>query len=285
MANKHPNLLENTLANIFSTRIIGNKTHGDLAEIGLTEFINRFMYDYECIHVGKEAYRKKKQEEDIAVREIINNPDKLYIPISLKAYGIGYLQLSTDKSSQMYNYLSGLKLNDITEAQQIQKFFYYIPQSNILPLIYKENKITEKHPDLSGECNILIFDTSKAATDTKRIVFIDQAQEFDFNTGKVVPQTSGKQRKYPIFMFLNSHNKYICEVRYGNKAANALQRGWWSNTKKASNYFTSICKDWITYNERKDLIKLIEQALNSSILGQQKANVILKRDIDKRKHL
>ncbi|MBR1786876.1 MAG: hypothetical protein IJ756_06965 [Paludibacteraceae bacterium] len=78
MANKHPNLLENTLANIFSTRIIGNKTHGDLAEIGLTEFINRFMYDYECIHVGKEAYRKKKQEEDIAVREIINNPDKLY---------------------------------------------------------------------------------------------------------------------------------------------------------------------------------------------------------------
>ena len=29
-------------------RLIGNKTHGDLAEIGMAEFINQFMYDWLC---------------------------------------------------------------------------------------------------------------------------------------------------------------------------------------------------------------------------------------------
>ncbi len=285
LTDKHPMLLENTLANIFSTRIIGNKTHGDLAEIGLTEFVNRFMYDYECIHVGKESFRKKKQEEDIAVKEILNNPSNKYIPISLKAYGFGYLQLSTDKSAQMYNYLIGLNLKDITDSQKIQTFFdNYIPQSNILPLIYKENKVTKKNPNLSGKCNILIFNTANAVNDTKRIVFIDKAQESDFKNSSVVSQKTKKQRKYPIFMFLNSKNQYICEVRYGDKAANALQRGWWSNTKNASEYFSPICNNWIVYNERKELIRLLEQALNSSISGQRKANEILKRDINRRKH-
>ena len=43
--------LENTLANIFTMRYIGNKTHGDMAEIGLTEFIRLFMYDFDCIDI------------------------------------------------------------------------------------------------------------------------------------------------------------------------------------------------------------------------------------------
>jgi len=46
LASKNQKLVINTLSNIFSMRIIGNKTHGDLAEIGMAEFINQFMYDY-----------------------------------------------------------------------------------------------------------------------------------------------------------------------------------------------------------------------------------------------
>jgi hypothetical protein len=34
-------------------RLIGNKTHGDLAEIGMVEFINQFMYDFKSVHVEK----------------------------------------------------------------------------------------------------------------------------------------------------------------------------------------------------------------------------------------
>lgn len=45
-ARKSPDLITNTLSNIFTMRIIGNKTHGDMAEIGIAEFIDQFMDDY-----------------------------------------------------------------------------------------------------------------------------------------------------------------------------------------------------------------------------------------------
>ena len=38
---KHPDLITMTLSNIFTMRLIGNKTHGDLAEIAISEFINQ----------------------------------------------------------------------------------------------------------------------------------------------------------------------------------------------------------------------------------------------------
>ncbi len=53
-ANKHPDLITTTLSNIFSMRLIGNKTHGDLAEIAIAEFINQYMYDFRSLHVGKD---------------------------------------------------------------------------------------------------------------------------------------------------------------------------------------------------------------------------------------
>ena len=39
---KNPNLITTTLGNIFTMRLVGNKTHGDLAEIAIAEFIKRF---------------------------------------------------------------------------------------------------------------------------------------------------------------------------------------------------------------------------------------------------
>ena len=92
---KHPSLIATTLGNIFTMRLIGNKTHGDLAEIAIAEFINQYMYDFHSIHVGKDLYRAKSKEEDI---KIINKITKTEFPVSLKAYGIGPLQLSTDKN-------------------------------------------------------------------------------------------------------------------------------------------------------------------------------------------
>ena len=50
---KNPSLITTTLSNIFTMRLIGNKTHGDLAEIAIAEFINQYMYDFRSIHVGK----------------------------------------------------------------------------------------------------------------------------------------------------------------------------------------------------------------------------------------
>lgn len=96
---KHPNLTTITLSNIFTMRLIGNKTHGDLAEIAIAEFINQYMYDFRSIHVGKDLFRAKSHEEDI---KVINEISKAEFPISLKAYGDGPLQLSTDKSCGMF---------------------------------------------------------------------------------------------------------------------------------------------------------------------------------------
>lgn len=52
LISKHPALITTTLSNIFTMRLIGNKTHGDLAEIAISEFINQYMYDFKSVHVG-----------------------------------------------------------------------------------------------------------------------------------------------------------------------------------------------------------------------------------------
>src|SRR3990172_4198789 len=93
LVSKHPDLITTTLSNIFTMRLIGNKTHGDLAEIAISEFINQYMYDFRSKHVGKDLYRAKSREEDI---KIMNEVTKAEFPVSLKAYGDGPLQLSTD---------------------------------------------------------------------------------------------------------------------------------------------------------------------------------------------
>jgi len=61
---KNPELIVITLSNIFTMRIIGNKAHGDMAEIAITEFINQYMYDFQATHVGKELFRSKAHEFD-----------------------------------------------------------------------------------------------------------------------------------------------------------------------------------------------------------------------------
>src|SRR5574337_926024 len=99
LISKNPHLITTTLSNIFTMRLIGNKTHGDLAEIAIAEFINQYMYDFRSVHVGKDLYRAKTHEEDI---KIINEITKTEIPVSLKAYGDGPLQLSTDKQFSMF---------------------------------------------------------------------------------------------------------------------------------------------------------------------------------------
>lgn len=142
-----------------------------------------------------------------------------------------------------------------------------------MPLIYDEKK---------QRCNIMIFNHNKAINKTKRIVYVDKKQRFDIKTGKVI---SGEGRSHPIFMFVDSKNNYICEVRYGGASANALQRGLWTHTKNALNYFDSLTNGWIDYSHNLTLVKLFSLALNSSEQGHKLANVVLQKDIDRLKTL
>jgi hypothetical protein len=253
---KHPNLVTTTLSNIFTMRLIGNKTHGDMAEIAIAEFVNQYMYDFESVHVGKDLYRAKSHEEDI---KIINQVTKEHFSVSLKAYGDGPLQLSTDKNFLMFPRLER-EGGDITSKEKITAVFEDAVFSdfhniNVLPLIYDEKKQL---------CNILVFDYDLACR----------------NTARIAREGEGRGRKHAVFRFYDDKGDYICEVRYGDAAANALQRGLWTNTKRGLKYFNSITSGWISYSHNPVLVKLFSQALVSSTAGHSSALEVIKRDIE-----
>nr|AFR59348.1 SspI [Sphaerotilus sp. ATCC 13925] len=252
---KHPNLITMTLSNIFTMRLIGNKTHGDLAEIAISEFINQYMYDFKSIHVGKDLYRAKSKEEDITVE---NEITKEKFPISLKAYGDGPLQLSTDKNFLMYPLLEeiGAFINAKEKIEEIfaNEAFSCFSEINVLPLIYDEKR---------QRCNILVFDAARARAETAYIR----------------KETEGSGRKHPAYRFFDKNKNYICEVRYGNAAANALQRGLWTNTKNATSFFDSVTNGWVDYSHNLVLVKLLSHALVSSRKGHEAALEEIKKDI------
>ena len=258
LISKNPHLVTTTLSNIFTMRLIGNKTHGDLAEIGIAEFINQFMYDFKAQHVGKDLYRAKEHEEDI---KIINEVTKAEFPVSLKAYGDGPLQLSTDKNFQMFPKLktlgSRIEGNSLASVWN-DPVFAEFGALNVLPLIYDEKK---------QRCNILVFDSANARTRVTRIMLED----------------AGHGRKHPVFRFYDSDDDYVCEVRYGNATANALQRGLWTHTKNGLKYFESVTNGWIDYSHNLVLVQLFSHALVATNKGHEAALEILKQDIEAQK--
>ncbi len=256
LINKNPRLITTTLSNIFTMRLIGNKTHGDLAEIAIAEFINQYMYDYRSTHVGKDLYRAKSHEEDITIKNELTEKE---FPVSLKAYGKGPLQLSTDKMSGMFTLLSQHG-KSISEKKTIEKIysnqaFSSFHNVNILPLIYDEK---------TQLCNILVFNSEKARQSTYLIK----------------KEIAGSGRKHPVYKFLDKAGNYICEVRYGGTDANALQRGLWTNTMRASSFFESVTGGWISYSHNEILVSLFSHALVCERDGHQDALSKIKENIE-----
>ena len=259
LISKQPELITTTLGNIFTLRLVGNKTHGDLAEIAIAEFINQFMYDFRSVHVGKDLYRAKSQEEDI---KIINEITEDEFPVSLKAYGDGPLQLSTDKTNSMFPLLEQ-EAADIVGTDSVSRIldepaFTSFSNVNVLPLIYDEKK---------RRCNIMVFDYLRARQATVRIT----------------REEAGRGRKHPVYRFYDAEEDYICEVRYGGAAANALQRGLWTHTRKGIKFFDSITSGWIDYAHNHVLVDLFSHALVSSAAGHATALEKVKEDINRLK--
>jgi len=257
---KNPQLITTTLSNIFTMRLVGNKTHGDLAEIAIAEFISQYMYDFKSIHVGKDLFRAKQSEEDI---KIVNEVTQAEFSVSLKAYGDGPLQLSTDKQSLMYTMLAkgGPDIRDKPAISAIlnNPVFDNFKNINVLPLIYDEKNL---------RCNILVFDLDKAKTEAARVTLMEAG--------------AGK-RKHPVYRFYDGQGDYICEVRYGGATANALQRGFWTHTKNAFKYFDSLTAGWIDYSLNTVLVKLFSHALLSTQKTHELVLEELRKDIEEQK--
>jgi hypothetical protein len=221
-------------------REIGNKTHGDLAEIAIAKFIQAYIPNYECKHVGKALFRAKDEEEDI----LVILPNKSELKISLKAYGDGPLQLSTNKDSSMFSYLTDqIGKTELTDKEKIRniinnEIFQSFYKVNVLPLIYNEREY---------KCKIVVFEVEKAFNEVCKIEYISQ----------------GNGRKHPIYKFLNKDNGYIFEVRYGDVSANALQRGLWTHTKNADLYFRNLTNGWINYSVNYNLLEILAALLVS----------------------
>jgi hypothetical protein len=136
---------------------------------------------------------------------------------------------------------------------------------NVLPLIYDEKK---------QRCNILVFDYEAARNQTETIVREDSSSEAG---GK------GRGRKHPVFRFYDAAGDYICEVRYGDAAANALQRGLWTHTRNALKHFDSVTNGWISYSHNHVLVKLFSHSLISTAAGHTLALEKVKEDIERLK--
>lgn len=244
--------IHDVLANVFSMRIIGNKTHGDLAEIALTEYINQFVEGFSAKHTGKEKFRAKEFEEDIRVKDIKTEEE---IPISIKAYGVGALQLSTNKNSSMFTYLRRVVGDgEVTNTTEIKKIlnnscFADFSGVNVLPLIYNEKEMSFR---------VITFDLRKAYESIRFIKFL-------------LPRKLGNKKTFPIYKFFDEKggikvrekNGYVFEVRYGDTKANALQRGMWTSTRNsnARSYFREVLNG--TYEINEPLINLISKILVS----------------------
>ena len=102
-------------------------------------------------------------------------------------------------------------------------------------------------------------------------------------TVRIAREEAGRGRKHPVYRFYDAEDDYICEVRYGDAAANALQRGLWTDTKRGLKFFDSITNGWIDYAENRVLVKLFSHALVSSAAGHTIALDKIKEDIDRLK--
>ncbi|OGY10962.1 MAG: hypothetical protein A3H88_01615 [Candidatus Blackburnbacteria bacterium RIFCSPLOWO2_02_FULL_44_9] len=239
----NPRVIRSVLANIFSMRIIGNKTHGDLAEIALTEYISQFVGGYSARHTGKEKFRAKEFEEDIRVKDLQSGEE---IPVSIKTYGFGPLQLSTNKDSSMFSFLrKTVGGGEIRDVQQIKKIlgnpcFADFNGVNVLPLIYNERAMAFK---------VIVFDLVKAYSSVRCIRFLP-------------PRDFGSNRQtFPIYKFYDADGGYVFEVRYGDAKANALQRGMWTHTENAHKYFRELLSG--EYGINQPLINLLSKILVS----------------------
>jgi hypothetical protein len=182
--------------------------------------------------------------------------------VSLKAYGDGPLQLSTDKNFQMFPKLKaiGKLIKNKSDIARIwaDPAFSEFSTMNVLPLIYDEKK---------QRCNILVFNSRVAKASVARVAC----------------EETGRGRMHPVYRFYDAEGDYICEVRYGSGTANALQRGLWTHTKNGLKYFDSVTAGWIDYSHNHVLVKLFSHALLSTSKGHDAALVKLKEDIDEQK--
>ena len=209
---------------IFSFREFGNKTHGDMAEVLFDHYVNKYITHFESHHIGKKRFRAKESEEDL---EIVEKKTGKKFFLSLKNYGDnGPLQIRTDKENRLFDTLRKVS----SKRKSISK-------KSVLPVL-------TDLLDIYVLC--FLYDEKEH---TFRVCVVDtSAMVKKLHTIRKVP--AGGRRKHPIYEFLDKDGNYMFEVRYGGATANALQRGIWTKTHKATNILKVLFEGTYTVNQK-----------------------------------
>lgn len=254
--------LSNMIERVLSLRELGNKLHGDSLEVALNRILND-LTKYISIHVGKEFFRSglaadliiaetidalneyqgllrelkmdsvgmlrtlavkynleftNKKDIKVKIHDLLMEKlSKIEIEsLSLKCYGEGPLQLNTNSNSSLINECLSHVVNGVETSQNLpltileSEAFSSLRLSNekILAVIYNETDFTY---------SVILIDINDLLNKVNKIIY----------TPKIKKQNSFT---YEIVKFYDKDDKYIFEVRYGKKNANALQRGLWTKT-------------------------------------------------------
>lgn len=286
--------LSNMIERVLSLRELGNKLHGDSLEVGLNSIINDET-KFKSVHVGKEFFRSglasdliiaktidelndyqnllrdfrvnsvgglrelcikykldytNKKDTKIKINNIlIEKISKIDIDsLSLKCYGKGPLQLNTNPTGSLIDeclsHVSDIKIQQELPLTILESYaFSSLRQSTekILAVIYDEVNLIY---------SIILIDIDDLMNKVNKIVYSPRME-------------MEKSFTYKIVKFYDTNDKYLFEVRYGKKNANALQRGLWTKTSNDENSsFDYIAKN-NKYSKNIDFLNKFAKLISS----------------------
>jgi len=240
-------IFDNLVPNAEDAHKIGN-IHGYLLEPGMARYIND-EFKIPARAVGKSWYRDSVlHENDIIIAdtdkdldeyELTHSPPRGASGFSLKFYGYGHVQLSTDKESLMRTECEKYGEQDIRDKSLIDRILSSEPFVNFRTLHTLIVCVNRKDKTYG----LLKFDDAKAFSEVDNIKYT-------------------RAVKYSTYDFCKG-DRLIFWVRYGGKGSNALQRGPWSDTKKAEEYFAKLI-DWRRYYDNGTFVDFLTNALLQS---------------------
>jgi hypothetical protein len=171
--------------------------------------------------------------------------------LSLKCYGEGPLQLSTNPTSSLidaclYYVSDGIKTNQNLPLSILESDAFIslrLSSEKILAVVYNELALTY---------SITLIDIDDILSNVSKIIY----------TPKIKRENSFT---YEIVKFYDNNDQYLFEVRYGKKDANALQRGLWTKTSGRENKsFDYIIKNK-KYSKNIEFLNKFAKLISSGI--------------------
>lgn len=253
-AKKNREEIREALKRVLLLKGESNKSHGDFFEIAFFSFIRKYVSPIVAKHTGKEDYRSKTGDENdiiLAANEKYYPTVKDIFPLSVKAGYENNLQVRTDINTYAFNYCEQHRKAGLISANPVE--LNSLPKDTNFESLFNKMILHLHTNDKKLLYSVYFMDLQSIR---KRIKFIKYVNK----------QKNGKLLKHPVYICEDKDGNYLCEIRYGNGVANALQRGIWTLPKKLKDdYKIFIFKDEPFEFDVDKLIKCVNNYLFNEI--------------------